>query len=117
MNSIFSEITSAAPYLRAAPDPFSPDGDGIDDVTIISGEITLNNARINAHIFDINGRLIQTLRDNRFNGNQINLVWDGKDSDGRLARIGIYLVFVQALNDRDGILKEMKTTVVLAQKL
>ena len=117
VNSIFSEIIQSAPYLRAAPDPFSPDGDGIDDVTIISGEIALSNARIIAQIFDINGRLIQTLRDNRFNGNQINLVWDGKDSDNRPARIGIYLVFVQVLNDRNGILKEMKTTVILAQKL
>lgn len=86
-------------------------------MTIISGEIPEKSARIKAEVFDTRGRLIQTLKDNRFSGSQFNLVWDGRDGKGRIARIGIYIIFIQALNDRLGVLREMRTTVVLAQKL
>lgn len=116
-NSIFSELKKGETGAMASPNPFSPNADGIDDVTIISGEIPEKSARIKAEVFDTHGRLIQTLKDNRFSGSQFNLVWDGRDGKGRIARIGIYIIFIQALNDRLGVLREMRTTVVLAQKL
>jgi flagellar hook assembly protein FlgD len=117
INSIYSEVRKGQSKVITSPNPFSPNSDGIDDVTIISGEIPEKSARIRAEVYDIRGRLIQTLKDNRFSGSQFNLVWDGKDVNGRIARIGIYIIFIQALNDRLGVLREMKTTVVLAQKL
>jgi len=57
------------------------------------------------------------LKDNQFSGSHFNLVWDGRDGKGSIARIGIYIIFIQALNDRLGVLREMRTMVVLAQKL
>jgi len=116
-NSIFSELEKSESELTVSPNPFSPDNDGYHDVTIISGQIPETNARIKAEIYDIRGRLIRILRDNVYNGKEFNLVWDGKDNDGRQARIGIYIVYFQALNDRLGTFREMKTTVILAQKL
>ncbi len=116
-NSIFSDLNKVQGNLIAKPDPFSPDGDGIDDVTIISGTIPETNARIRAMIFDVKGRQIRILRENRFTGSQFNFVWDGKDDNGHLSRIGIYIVYIQVLNDRRGTLHEMKTTVILAQIL
>lgn len=116
-NSIFSDLSSTVTSAIASPNPFSPNGDGIDDVTIISGEIPETSARIKAEVYDIRGRLIQTLVDNRFIGSFFNLVWDGRDKMGRFARIGIYIIFIQVLNDRLGVLREMKTMVTLAQKL
>ena len=103
--------------ITAFPNPFSPNSDGVDDVTIISGEIPERSARIKAEVYDTHGRLIQILRDNRFSGSQFNLVWDGRDENGRIARIGIYIVYIQVLNDLIGVLREMRTTVVLAQIL
>jgi hypothetical protein len=116
-NSIFSKLTSGNSELGVSPNPFSPDQDGYDDVAIISGKIPVTSARIKAEIYDIRGRLIRILKDNAFSGSHFDLVWDGKDLNGRIARIGIYVVYVQALNDRLGVLREMKTTVVLARKL
>ncbi len=116
-NSIYSNLEGRGMSVEALPNPFSPDADGIDDITIIYGEIPENSARIRAQIFDIKGRLIHTLKDNRFTGSRFNLVWDGKNREGRTARIGIYIIFIEALNDRQGVLREMKTTVVLAQKM
>ncbi len=116
-NSIFMDISDIKMSIDVRPNPFSPDGDSFDDYTIINGELAEKSARIKIQIFDIKGRLIRTLRDNQFSGNTFNLVWDGKNENGKLARMGIYIIFVQALNDRSGVIKEMKTTVVLAQKL
>jgi hypothetical protein len=116
-NSIFSKLEKNRSELTVMPNPFSPDNDGYHDVTIISGQIPESNARIKVEIYDSRGRLIKILKDNVYNGKNFSLVWDGKDSNGRTARIGIYIIYFQALNDRLGTLREMKTTVVLAQKL
>jgi hypothetical protein len=116
-NSIYTNLDEARFSLNVKPNPFSPDSDGYDDCTIISGVLPEKSARIKVQIFDIKGRLIRTLHDNYFTGSQFNVVWDGKDSKGRTARIGIYIIFVQAINDRSGILRESKTTAVLARNL
>lgn len=116
-NSIFSNLTKKEALIHVAPNPFSPDADGFDDVTIISGELPETSARLKVQIFNIKGYHIRTLQDNRFTGSRFHLVWDGKDDHGHTARIGIYIIYIQALNDWQGILRELKTTVVLAKKL
>lgn len=116
-NSIYSDLKIQANSLSVGPNPFSPDADGIDDVAILSGEIPEKSARISVQIFDIKGRLIRTLTDNGFTGSNFHLIWDGRDNQGRMARIGVYIIHIQAINDRRGVLREMKTTIVLAQKL
>jgi len=116
-NSLYTPRDYGTMDITVAPNPFSPDGDGSDEVTLISGRLASSSARIKILIFDIIGRLIRTLEDNRFSGNNFSLVWDGKDENGQPARIGIYVIYLQMLNDRQGTLAEMKTTVILARKL
>jgi flagellar hook assembly protein FlgD len=116
-NSIYSDLTIRTATIEIQPNPFSPDEDGFEDHTIISGEIPDKSARIKIQIFDIKGRKIRTLNDNAFTGSKFNVVWDGKNEDNQFARMGIYIVFAQILNDRNGIIRELKSTVVLAHKL
>ncbi len=117
INSIFAAPSVYAAELTAHPNPFSPDGDGREDVTLISGRIQDLNARLQVKIFDIRGRLIRTILENRFTGNRFDVVWDGLDDEGREARIGIYIIYVQVIDDLAGVLREMKSTVVLAKPL
>ena len=116
-NSIFSEMKEKNEHVFIEPNPFSPDGDGYEDVTIIRGAIPEQRATIKIQIFDIKGRLIRTLKDNEFSGSRFSAVWDGKDSHGCKARMGIYIIFVQALNNNKMIIREIKTSVILAHKL
>jgi len=116
-NSIFSGLKTGRSEITASPNPFSPDQDGYNDVAIISGQIPERSARIKAEIYDTRGRLIRKLKDNVFSGSQFNLVWDGRDRNSRVARIGIYIIYIQVINDRSGVLREMMTTVVLAKKI
>ena len=116
-NSIFSELITHQQTISANPDPFSPDNDGIDDVTVISGSLPELRSAIRVRIFDMRGRLTRTLTENQFSGSRFNLVWDGMDDLGRQARIGIYLIFLEEINESRGILRELRCSVVLAQKL
>jgi hypothetical protein len=116
-NSIYSPVKHGRQQITVSPNPFSPDGDGYQDVAIISGEIPENSARIRVQIFDLKGQLIRTLQENFFSGRFFNVAWDGKGNSGRLARIGIYIIFMQMFNERAGVLREMKSTVVLAHRL
>jgi len=116
-NSIFSDLSTQTSKIDIQPNPFSPDDDGFEDHTIIGGEIPDKSARIKIQIFDIKGRKVRTLNDNAFTGSKFNVVWDGINDDNQLARMGIYIVFVQILNDRNGVLRELKSSVVLAHKL
>jgi len=117
INSIFAAPLVSATELKAHPNPFSPDGDGREDFTLISGRIPELSARLQVKIFDIRGRLIRTILENRFTGNRFDIVWDGLDDEGREARIGIYIIYAQVIDDLAGVLREMKSTVVLAKPL
>jgi hypothetical protein len=116
-NSILSRPAVSVAAMEVTPDPFSPDGDGRDDYAVISGSIPDPSARLKIIVFDIRGRVIRTLLENRYSGNRFDVVWDGADDAGRKARIGIYIIYAQAIDDLAGVLREMMTTVVLANSL
>jgi hypothetical protein len=39
------------------------------------------------------------------------------EDDGEAMRMGIYIIFLEALNENSGIVETMKTVVVVARKL
>jgi hypothetical protein len=116
-NSIYTAIKQTKETVTVRPNPFSPDNDGFEDVAMISGQIPEASAIVRVRIFDIKGRLIRKLVKEQYTGSIFNFIWDGMDDQGRTARIGIYIIFIEALNDRELVLREFKTTVVLAQQL
>lgn len=113
-NSIFSEIRFQKLKLDIEPNPFSPDGDGHEDFAIITLQAPAQTARIRVSIFDILGRRVRTLTENQYIGQQVQIVWDGRNDQKARVRMGIYIVFVQLIDDSNGILEEAKNTVVVA---
>jgi len=116
-NSIFTQTLPADADLSIAPNPFSPDNDGYEDFAIISYEVPITTASVNIKIYDLRGRLVRFLANNQPSGSRNSIVWDGHDDNGRLSRIGIYVVFLRALNAEAGLLRTQKKTVVLAANL
>jgi hypothetical protein len=45
------------------------------------------------------------------------VVYNGLDDDNRKLRLGIYVVFIEALNDQNGVVETIKTAMVVAAKL
>ncbi|MCX7763190.1 MAG: lamin tail domain-containing protein [Candidatus Kryptonium sp.] len=102
--------------INVSPNPFSPDGDGFDDVCLISYDLPFNSGILNVKIFDSYGRQIKTLAVNQFTNKNGNLLWDGTDDNGKIARIGIYIILFEAISENGETFKR-KFTVVLAKKL
>ncbi len=103
--------------LHIAPDPFSPNGDGIEDIVTIKYQVPVNHARVTLQIFDICGRPIQTLLSGWRSGAIHSVTWNGNAYNGNTVRMGIYIVFFQAIDDFTGRSFQKKATVILAEKL
>lgn len=116
-NSIFVEVLPSEAELTIAPNPFSPDEDGFDDVTIISYQLPFNLSQIHIKIFDIRGRLVRFLVNNQPSGTNRSTIWDGRDNEGHLCRMGIYIVYLEAIQRQKGVVKFLKKSVVLAKQL
>lgn len=92
---------SALYVLRANPDVFTPDGDGIDDFTSISLQTLRNRnaARWNVTIENSTGTVVARASGN---GEPVaDVIWDGKDLRGRDVPTGTYYYYGQ-LWDRQG---------------
>ncbi len=116
-NSIFSDVLVSDATITISPNPFSPDGDSHEDFAVITFKLPLTTAAVNVKIYDLRGRLIRFLVNNEPSGSEKTIVWDGKDHNKQMARMGIYVVYLQALNAQAGQVKSAKQTVVLANRL
>ncbi len=109
--------------VRIDPNPFTPNGDGKNDETVVDFAVAniekLRTLRI--EIFDLVGKKIRTVVSQptgispyygnpRYGGKGI--VWDGKDDNGKIVLPGVYLMQVSIDIDNGGEL--LTKTVVVA---
>jgi hypothetical protein len=117
INSIFTQNKNANTGLSVSPNPFSPDGDGYEEFTIIKYKLKSNIASVRIKIYDVKGRLVRTLINNQISGNEAQIIFDGKNDNGEKLRIGIYIVYLEAVDDQGGTRESAKITIVIATKL
>ncbi|MCU0344131.1 MAG: lamin tail domain-containing protein [Ignavibacterium sp.] len=116
-NSIFAENLNQSVNISVNPNPFSPDNDGFEDFAVINYNLSQATAQVRIKIFDSKGRLVRTLLNNQASGSSGSVVFDGLDDENNALRMGIYIIFLEALNDNSGIVETIKSTVVVARKL
>lgn len=116
-NSVYALTLPSSARLAASPNPFSPDGDGWEDFTVLQYELPMPVSMIRVRIYDATGRRIRTLANNEPSGARGSIIWDGLDDEKRKARVGIYVVLLEAIDDRGGIVETIKAAVVVAAKL
>lgn len=75
------------------------------------------NAHVTIMIYDINGRLIKKIveSESQLAGQERSVKWDGRDEQMEIMPIGIYICYVEAINDTGIALA--KTTVVIGNQL
>lgn len=116
-NSIRGGEPAGVSHVVAAPNPFSPDGDGHDDRTMIHFESPSPSGWMSVRIYDVRGRLVRFLANNEPCGARGTVVWDGFDDRRMGVRIGIYIIlFEVAGEDRETVLSA-KGSVVVAGRL
>jgi hypothetical protein len=116
-NSIYTVNLNKESNISVSPNPFSPDNDGFEDFTIINYKLTEATSQVRIKIFDNKGRLVRTLSNNQASGASGSVIFDGIGDDGQVLRIGIYIIFLEAINEGSGVVESMKTVVVVARKL
>jgi hypothetical protein len=116
-NSIHAASVPSGASLQCSPNPFSPDGDGFNDFTLIQYELPVEVSIISIKIFDAVGRVIRRLVNSEPAGVRGVAVWDGLDDGSQKARIGIYIVLLQAADAFGTEIYTAKSTVVLAGRL
>ncbi len=116
-NSIFTNQNISTGEITVSPNPFSPDGDGYEDFTIISYKLKNAVSQVRMKIFDVKGRLIKTILNNQASGPEGQIVYNGLDDENRKLRLGIYIIFLESLNDQNGVVETIKSTLVVGAKL
>ncbi len=104
--------------LQLNPNPFSPNGDGLNDKVQIS--FFLANLAVErtleVQVFDLTGKLIKTIYDGPSKAfayiSSSSFAWDGRDDSGKVVRPGVYLLRI-AINADSGIESVFKTITVV----
>jgi hypothetical protein len=116
-NSIYTSALPSDASLVLSPNPFSPNNDGVEDFLGITFSLPLSGTALRVRIYDAAGRLVRTLANNEPAASAGTIVWNGRDETNTRVRMGMYIVFVEALDPRGGVLRAMKGVAVVATKL
>lgn len=111
-----SIISLTSQELGVDPEVFSPDNDGYNDVLSINYNLGETGYTATVSIFDGDGREIKTIASNELVPRWGSYYWDGINDKNEKARIGIYVVMMEATNI-NGNKKKLKKGFVLAGKL
>lgn len=99
--------------IKISPNPFTPNGDGKNDLTIIDFAVTkIDKPKpLRIAIFELSGRKVRTVVDvvtgvNPFFGDPRGggkaFTWDGRDDNGKVVLPGIYILQVSLDVDNGG---------------
>lgn len=98
---IVNQASQTVGNLKVNPNPFTPNGDGINDETVfdVSLMLYLQQARLQIDIVDLAGRLVRRLEPGGLRVGRHEIRWDGRNGDGQLAAPGMYLYRLTAFAD------------------
>lgn len=93
---------------------FTPDNDGLNDVCVIHYEFPEAGYVFSAQILSPIGEKVYMLAEQHLAENCGILIWDGRNCQGRIANIGIYILYVQLIHPDKAIRKTLKYPIVLS---
>lgn len=115
INSMAQDASITDNWVDAIPEVFSPDGDGFDDVCMISYNFDEPGYTMNVYIFNTDGQLVRHLAKGAIVGQEGSLPWNGFDDAGGRLPVGIYIVIAE-VNDFYGKVRKKKTPVVIMSR-
>jgi len=111
-------MNSKAVNLRVelTPNPFSADGDSIDDALMMNYTLPSRSIIMDIYIFDSLGRQVRRLLNSIPSGSEGSFEWDGLGENGKTLPIGIYVIYFEATAPMEGKVYSEKVVAVLARK-
>jgi len=114
-NSVCIDIIAKKHGIHGEPNPFSPNGDGIDDSIALVYQLPYPSARVTVQIYDLMGRLIYEPAKDLLSSAEGVVYWDGSSTTGNRARVGMYVVRCSATDLASDKTVGYVTTIVLAR--
>lgn len=115
VNSKYNSSIASNDWMHFNKDYFTPDNDGVDDEISFTIALASGSQAINISVFDLAGRLVNTLAKNDIGGVKNFYRWDGRTLDGGLATTGHYIILISII-DGQGNSNSQKHLVDLLMK-
>jgi len=94
---------------------FSPNDDGYKDYLALQFDAGVGDQVASVWVYDREGREVEQLLSNELIGTSGLVTWDGRNSDGVISEMGIYILFVR-LWQTNGDVKEYQETCALIKR-
>lgn len=98
------------------PNPFSPDLDGHDDVTVIDVTLQDPGYMVRLTIYDRYGHPRKVLINDVIAGSTLSVSWDGTNDIGNLLSTGVYILHLHARSEEKRNEINIKKPIVLVRK-
>jgi len=115
-NSQYKIQNSITVKIAVNPPLFSPDNDGLDDITSIQYQAEAPGYMASLTIFDMAGRPVKYLVRNELLGINGSWNWDGLSDTGKKLPLGNYVLLAELLN-LNGRVEKIKKLITLAGRL
>lgn len=111
-NSIYVQILPPQLKLSVEPNPFSPFR---GEHTVFGFKLPEVISKVTLRIFDLKGRMLCKLINQQLQASTGNIVWDGRDADGKNLLVGVYVVLMEATAFESEKVYAKKITVVIGK--
>ena len=111
-NSVYTPYEPKTKKLTISPNPFSPYQ---NENTIIAFKLPDTISRCIIRIYDLDGRLRRKLVDQELFASSNEIIYDGKDADGKCLLPGVYVMLLEAVTQNSAKVVRLQDTIVIAK--
>ncbi|MEN8209711.1 MAG: gliding motility-associated C-terminal domain-containing protein, partial [Candidatus Fermentibacteria bacterium] len=111
------ESSGSGKFLDYYPDPFSPDGDGRDDILTIEMNFQHPENEVTLEIYNVQGRLLLQLLQREICGLSKIITWNGTGENGERLPVGRYIIYLNSRAEDTGEYRETCDVLILARPL